>query len=173
MIESVGMDGAVASLTTLCTPHKGSQIASQIMRLPKITKKFVAFWINLAYRIFGDKRPDSLKVCEQLQSHSQPQSETLNISPNVYCQSYSSTLEKSRDDFIMGIPLIFSKHFENDMSDGLVSVESSKFGEYKGDCIDGSISHVQIAGFALSKKKKDKIYAFYLNICKELSELNL
>lgn len=170
MIQSLEMEGAVASLTTLCTPHKGSQVATKIYRLPKFIKKFIAFWINFWYRIFGDKKPDSLTVCKQLQSVSEIECDTLNFSEKVYCQSYSTVLKRSRDDFIMGIPLMFSKHWEKSSSDGLVSVEASKFGEYKGNVSEDSISHSEIAGFAVSKKKREKIYAFYLQLCAELAE---
>lgn len=171
MIEQLGMSDRVASLTTLCTPHKGSQIATQILRMPKFFKKFIAFWVNTAYRIFGDKKPDALRVCEQLKSVPNEEIAPLNFSDKVYCQSYSANLEKSRDDFIMGIPLIFSKHWEKEKSDGLVSATSSEFGNYRGEFPDGSVSHLQIVGFAASKKKKEKIYAFYKRICEELTEM--
>lgn len=170
MIRNLGMEEAVASLTTLCTPHKGSQWATKIYGLPMFVKKFIAFWLNFWYRIFGDKHPDSLAVCEQLRFVNDIETDTLNFSDKVYCQSYSSVLKRSRDDFIMGIPLIFSKHWENDNSDGLVSVEASKFGEYRGNASEDSISHSEIVGFALSKKKREKVYAFYLSLCAELAE---
>ena len=35
MIEHLDMSDHIASLTTLCTPHKGSPIASAILRMPK------------------------------------------------------------------------------------------------------------------------------------------
>ena len=41
MITSLGMEDKVASLTTLCTPHKGSIIASKIWSLPMPLKKMV------------------------------------------------------------------------------------------------------------------------------------
>ncbi|MBQ2471525.1 MAG: hypothetical protein II508_02910, partial [Acholeplasmatales bacterium] len=66
MIEKLGMEDYVQSLTTLCTPHKGSPVASSILKLPKWMLKFIAFWINFWYRIFGDKKPDSLTVCKEL-----------------------------------------------------------------------------------------------------------
>lgn len=171
MIENLDMADRVASLTTLCTPHKGSQIATQILRMPNFSKKFIAFWINAAYRVFGDKKPNSLMVCEQLKSVPEEEIAPLGFSDKVYCQSYSATMEKSRDDFIMGIPLMFSKHYEKGKSDGLVSVKSSEFGNYRGEFPDGSISHVQIIGFAASRKKKEKIYSFYKHICEELTEM--
>ncbi len=46
LIRELGMEDSVASLTTLCTPHKGSPVASRIMKLPNFLLKFVAFWIN-------------------------------------------------------------------------------------------------------------------------------
>lgn len=170
MIENLGMENAVASLTTLCTPHKGSPIASNILRLPKFIKKFIAFWINFWYRIFGDKKPNSLEVCKQLQSAPQTETATLSVG-NIYCQSFSTTLKKSRDDFIMGIPLKFCRHFDNDASDGLVTLSSAKFANYRGECIEDSISHSQIVDFMAGKKKKEKIYAFYGNLCAELAEM--
>lgn len=71
----------------------------------------------------------------------------------------------------MGIPLFFSKKYEKDLTDGLVSVESAKFGEYRGDCVEGSVSHSEIAGFMVKKKKKEKIYAFYLQLADELAQM--
>jgi len=170
MIEYLGMEDKVASLTTLCTPHKGSQIATGILGMPKPVKKFIAFWVNTVYRIFGDKKPDSLTVCEQLKSAPQTDAETINFNGKVYCQSYSSHMKRSRDDFIMGIPLMYSKKYEDGATDGVVSAESSKFGEYRGECTEESVSHSEIVDFMVKKKKKKKIYAFYISLCRGLAE---
>lgn len=170
MINNLGGENLVASLTTLCTPHRGSQIATNILRLPMPVKKFIAFWLNFWYRAFGDKKPDALTVCDQLKYCPQIEKETFEVSDKVYCQSYSTTMNRSRDDFIMGIPLMFSKHYEKDPSDGLVSVESAKFANYRGNCMEESVSHSEIVDFMVKKKKRDKIHAFYKNLCKELAE---
>ena len=70
----------------------------------------------------------------------------------------------------MGIPLIFFRYFEKGKeTDGLVSKESSIFGEYKGYAFNESISHSQITDFFAGKKKKEKIYAFYGALCLDLS----
>ena len=79
-------------------------------------------------------------------------------------------MERSRDDFVMGIPLKFSVHFERDASDGLVSKHSTKFGIYRGDAINESISHTEIVDFMVKKSKKEKIYNFYIDLCDELVE---
>lgn len=170
LIKQLDMEDKVASLTTLCTPHKGSPVASKIMKFPKFLLKFVAFWVNLWYRIFGDKHPNAYEVCRQLQRHDNE--ELLPFSESVYCQSFSTSMKKVRDDFVMGIPLIFSRFCEKSETDGLVPVNSAIFENYRGNCIDGSISHSQIVDFMVSKKKKEKIYGFYSAICKELAEMN-
>lgn len=167
MIENLKMEEHVASLTSLSTPYKGSPIANFLLKLPKFIIRILAFWINLIYKIFKDKKPDAYKVCMQLKEKESIESEMLNIN-NIYVQSYSSTLKKSRDDFIMGIPLLYFKYFKKGDSDGMVSRESSKFGEFKGDMLDESISHAEMVDFTLNKNKKEKVYAFYLNLVHDL-----
>lgn len=172
MIQELGMADSVASLTTLSTPHKGSRVASKLYDLPRWLKKFIAFWINLWYRIFGDKHPDALTVCRQLRLSPNEELDRLRVPAGVYCQSYSATMNRSRDDFLMFIPLYFSRRWgEEGATDGLVSVESAKYAEYRGDCLDESLSHSEMVGFSLKKQKRRKVYAFYLNLCKELAEL--
>ena len=46
MIEHLGMADKVASLTTLCTPHQGSPVASFVLKFPKFAVKYAAFWVN-------------------------------------------------------------------------------------------------------------------------------
>lgn len=166
LIENLGGEKLVASLTTLCTPHKGSPIATLILRLPKWLTKFIAFWVNLWYRILGDKHPNSLEVCRQLELRD----DSLSSLPDgVYCQSYSASIKRSRDDFVLGIPLAFSHWYEDKPSDGLVSVDSAQYGEYKGN-LDNS-SHKDIVDFMIGKKKRERIFAFYLQICEDLTNL--
>lgn len=171
MINTLGMEDKVASLTTLCTPHYGSPIASSLLRLPEFLVKFLAFWINFWYRIFGDKRPDALEVCKQLQAVPDSTQEKQVLPATVYCQSFSTTLKRSRDDFVMGIPLAFCRRFDGTPGDGLVTAPSTVFGHYRGDCTDDSLSHSQIVDFMAGKKKKEKIYAFYTGLCEELAEM--
>jgi triacylglycerol esterase/lipase EstA (alpha/beta hydrolase family) len=55
-------------------------------------------------------------------------------------------------------------------NDGLVSGTSSMFGTYKGECIDDSISHIQIIDLFAKKENRQKIFEFYIRLCKELEE---
>ncbi len=170
LIEHLDMNDKIASLTTLCTPFKGSIIATLSLKLPRFIKKIIVFFINFWYRIFKDEKPDALKVAEELKERDSLEIETLNISHNIYCQSYSTTLKRKRDDFLLSIPLMFSRYYKKDKTDGLVSQESTKFENYKGDCLDESISHNDIVDFLPNKKKQEKIFKFYKDLCKDLEK---
>lgn len=170
MIERLGMENSVASLTTVCSPHRGSRLATKLYSFPKCLLKFAAFWINFWYKIFGDKHPNSLEVLKQLKEIPQEQYEDAVTCKCVYSQSYSAIMKRCRDDFIMGITLKITRRAEQSDTDGVVSVESSKWGEYKGNCLDESVSHSQIIDFMVGKKKRQKVYKFYLAICQDLAE---
>lgn len=172
MISNLYMEDKVASLTTLCTPHKGSIIASGIWSWHDIFKKPIAFFINMFYKhILGDKNPDAMTVCRQL-CYVDEALETVGFTDKVYCQSYSSTLRSGKDCFVMALPMRIYKHFSGKENDGMVSGESAKFANYKGDCLRESISHLQIVDILAKPKSREAIYDFYKSICKELVDLS-
>ena len=176
MIQRLNMAKSIASLTTLCTPHRGSPIASFIMRFPRPIVRYAAFWINAVYRLLGDRAPDSFTACEELKRNENVAQETMCGSGDVFCQSFSSTMEiKERHaDFVMSIPLMFSRLIEKgSLTDGLVPRESAIFGVYRGDCVDGSVSHTEVVDFMVRDRKRDKIYAFYAALCEELVRAGL
>ena len=176
MITDLGMAPKVASLTTLCTPHKGAPIASFVMRLPKFAVKYAAFWVDLAYRILGDKDPDSFTACEELRRVNSLETETVNLADGVMCQSFSAAMRPGEDkaDFVMTVPMMFSRYLEKGaVTDGLVPRDSAMFGDYRGDCADGSVSHTEIVDFMVRDSKRDKIYAFYSALCEELVRAGL
>ena len=171
MITKLGMEDKVASLTTLCTPHKGSIIASKIWDLPMPIKKILAFFIDMFYCLFlGDKHPDSMRACEQLRSIDADE-DTLQFSYKVYCQSYSTGISDVKDCFIMALPMMIQHHYEIPDNDGVVSEESAQFGCYRGKCLDIPVSHVQIIDLFSKKSQKEQIYSFYKKVCRELSEM--
>ena len=174
MIVSLEMAPHVASLTTLCTPHRGSPIASFIMRFPKFAVRYAAFWVNTAYRILGDRHPDSYAACEELKRIENLETEAVNAADGILCQSFSAAIQPGKGDFVMGIPLIFSRFIEKGrITDGLVPRDSAIFGRYRGDCVDDSVSHTEIVDFMVRDKKRDKIFAFYSLLCEELARAGL
>ena len=176
MIDCLDLANHTASLTTLCTPHRGSPIASFILRFPEFLLKYAAFFVNLAYRILGDKNPDALTACKQLRRISPEEESSLPTSRGLFCQSFSASInEKDRHtDFIMGIPAFFSRLIDkNAVTDGLVPQDSAIFGDYRGECIDGSVSHTEIVDFMVRDKYRDRIFAFYSSLCEELAQMGL
>ena len=171
MITKLYMEEHIASLTTLCTPHRGSIIASKIWNLPVPIKRIFAFSIDSFYKLFcGDEHPDSMRACQELREVNESE-ETLQFSEKVYCQSYSTTINETKDCFIMALPMKIHHHYEVFNNDGLVSEKSAKFGNYRGNCLDIPISHVQIIDLFSKKEQKGKIYSFYSKLCHELSEM--
>lgn len=170
MIMNLDMEDKVASLTTLCTPHKGSQIATIILKMPKWLIKIISNCINFCYKILGDDKPNVLKACKQLKADSNIESCTVDFSNKVYCQSYSAVMKKRRDDLLMAIPYVVLKKIGQIDSDGLVTKDSTRFGEYKGICLRDSVSHLEIVDVLANKKEKEKVYKFYKKICKNLTK---
>ena len=169
MILHLDMSDKVSSLTTLCTPHKGSPVATKIWGLPMWLKKCLSFFINGFYKIMGDKNPDSLKACEQLKATENP-ADSDNVDDNVYYQSYSATLRNKKDCLLMAISMNVLVKSGEARNDGMVSEKSSIFGTYKGECLDESVSHTQIVDFLAKRKNRHKIFEFYIKLCKELEE---
>lgn len=170
MITNLGMEDKIASLTTLCTPHRGSIIASWIWSLPLWMKRIFAFFINSFYKLVGDELPDAMRACEQLRAVDESE-EALCFSEKVYCQSYSTNLKRGKDCFLMGLPMTLYKHYEKVDNDGMVSGKSAEFGNYRGDCLDISVSHLQIVDFLATKSQRERIFAFYIQLCRELGEM--
>ncbi len=165
-LSALGMREKAASLTTLCTPHRGSGIATWLYRRPRWLMKFIAFWIDLWYRICRDRHPDSYAVCRQLCSTDEEIS--FGDLDGVYCQSFSSAIDSCKDDFLLSAPLLLSRHCKEGESDGIVTVESSRFANYRGSCLGEKASHSDIIGLSRNKKKRESVYEFYIGLCEEL-----
>ena len=176
MIQHLDMAPHVASLTTLCTPHRGSPIASFILRFPKFAVKYAAFWVDTAYRFLGDTQPDSYAACQELRRAESLETETVNLADGILCQSFSSSMREGsgKNDFVMTIPHVFSRFLEKEsVTDGMVPRDSAIFGTYRGECVDDSVSHTEIVDFMVRDSKRDKIFAFYSALCEELARAGL
>ncbi len=170
MIAVLGMHTRVATLTTLSTPHHGSRLSTIILRHPAFMVKTLAFFINIFYRICGDRKPDVYAAAIDLTDEKMRQfNETVPNSPSVYYQSYSATLSKEKA-FLTYIPYKIIRWCEKDETDGLVSVESSRWGTYQGH-IAGNPNHLQMISLSPSGKRRRAVAAFYKQIIAQLAEL--
>ena len=169
MISVLGMEDQIASLTTLSTPHHDSKMSRTLLKMPKWMARFIAFWTNSLYRLCGDEHPDLLTVAREITDlYLTEFNGRVRNSKQVFYQSFSSGIYRRRM-IAMFFQHRFSVYCEGGNTDGIVSVESSKWGNYRGD-IGGELNHLEMVSFYGSKKKREQVASFYQTLVKELSE---
>ncbi len=149
LASRLGMDEHIASVTTLGSPHRGTHLADIILgRLP-LPKFATARLINLYAILMGDKRPDSLRAVVQVTTDSMKQ---FNVevpdSMKVYYQSYASHVNKEYPNILWKTMAYIIRDYEG-KNDGMVGIESCKWGNYRG-LIESptakSVSHADMVG---------------------------
>ena len=170
MISRLDMGKHVASLTTLSTPHHGSGLSAKLLSMPVFLAKAIAFFTNTFYKLLGDRQPDILQLGRELTAQAMEHfNEAVPNVPEVYYQSFSSTAPHKKA-FLRFIPYQISRYCEQDDTDGMVSVKSSKWGNYRGS-ISSELDHFKMVGVYGTKKRLTGVGLFYLHILKELREL--
>ena len=132
MISKLDMGGYVASLTMMSSPHRGCKFVDIACKLPDKIYKAIAKFFDNRYRSLGDKNPDFYTASRQFSTqHSEKFNEEVKDVESVYYQSYVSVVKSMFSDYILTIPYLLVRLTEGE-NDGLVSVESAKWGEFKG-----------------------------------------
>lgn len=174
LISGLNMADKVATLTTISTPHRGSGIIDVLEKLPDSACREIARLVDKGFQKVGDKQPDCYHASKQLSTAFCTQfNERYQDSPKVYYQSYTSVMKCALSDYIMAVPHILLFWKERKPSDGLVTVESAQWGEFKGVFKNKhfrGISHADMIDL-----RRDDIYAFdvleeYIRIVRELKE---
>lgn len=170
MISKLGMAQYVASLTTLSTPHYGSGLSAHLLKMPSFVTKICAFFCNTFYRILGDRHPDVLKLGQEITAEAMEEfNRSVINAPDVYYQSYSSTTSHKKA-FLHFVPYQISRYCEQDDTDGMVAVKSSRWGNYRGNVTE-NVDHFQMVGVYGSKRKLVGVGLFYLQIIRELEAM--
>ncbi|MCP4132724.1 MAG: triacylglycerol lipase [bacterium] len=176
LISSLEMAKHVASLTTISTPHRGSELIDVLEKLGEKKYRQVTASIDKYFKFFGDSVPDSYTSSKQLKpSYMEKFNEENPDSPLVYYQSYGDAMSQANSDGLLSGPYLLMKWAkgESDGNDGLVSLESAKWGEFRGlfSSEDGKgLSH----GDVIDLKRKDMdgsdVIEKYIEIVSELKE---
>lgn len=170
MISRLDMQKHVASLTTLSTPHHGSGLSAKLLQMPAFMAKTIAFFTDNFYRLLGDRQPDILRLGQELTKEAMEDfNATVQNAPSVYYQSFSSTAPHKKA-FLRFIPYQISRYCEQDDTDGMVAVKSSRWGNYRGS-ISSELDHFKMVGMYGRKKKLTGVGLFYLHIIQELRDL--
>ncbi len=173
-ISCLGMDKYVATLTTVCTPHLGSELVDFLLeKLPEPVVDFVAKKYNDIYTKLGDESPDFIAGITDLTAEkAKTYSENMPDSPDVSYRSYMTLMNGFMSaGFPLNIGYLLLKRFGGS-NDGLVREESAKHGDYTliplkkgrgishGDTID--LMRENIDGFDVRE--------FYVDIFRRLAE---
>ncbi len=171
MISMLGMDDKVASLTTLATPHRGSSMADYIIK-HAADKKLMSAVFDFYARVIGDDNPESLNAGIELTTAKMKDfNNTVQNSKSVYYQSYACAIDSSF--FNPMWKTMYDKIAESEgPNDGLVAVDSAKWGNFRGvvNC-DGKllVTHADIVGMHfLSGENCFDAGDFILNIVHDL-----
>ncbi|HPL15075.1 MAG TPA: alpha/beta fold hydrolase [Spirochaetota bacterium] len=177
-ISNLGLSPYVASYTSIAGPHRGSAIADVIMGvIPNPVKPLVGAALDFVYAfVFGDKNPNSVQNGWDL-----TRSYMINtFNPNtpnksgVYYQSAAAKIKMMAIDarnwyFIGTWPILLAIEGDND---GLVSVNSAKWGNfrgvYEGAWYSAGVDHLNIVDQVFGFTPGFDAPQFYIDIVAEL-----
>ncbi|MFN8237415.1 MAG: alpha/beta fold hydrolase [Chitinophagales bacterium] len=172
----LGMDEHISSITTLGSPHRGTHLADIILgRLP-LPKFATARLVNLYATLMGDKRPDSLRAVVQVTTQGMKQfNEEVPDSTKVYYQSYASHVNKEYPNILWKTIAYIIRPYEG-KNDGMVGIESCKWGNYKGiiqSDTASSVSHADMVGLTqFFGNPNFDARVFFTDIIHELKKMN-
>lgn len=131
-ISVLGMEDYVASLTTISSPHRGVKMVDYLCHLPDGLYRFVAKIFDSYFKRLGDKNPNFYEATRAFSTEKSKEfNKRVNDSEKVFYQSYTTVLKSFFSDYILCIPYVVIKRLEGE-NDGLVSINSAKWGEFKG-----------------------------------------
>lgn len=186
LISTLGRSESIASLSTMNTPHNGSETVDWLFRFPEILIKLTGNITDFFMKILGDSNPESYKVFGQLTTSFAHQFNEENPdNSGVYYQSFGFFMKSMFGDAIMSVPYFAVKNCEGQKNDGLLTEKSVKWTNFRGMFTSSSkrgISHcdeVDLRRRPFSKKKSENKYEisdiadFYVNLVAELKQMNL
>ena len=183
LISTLGIADNIASLTTISTPHHGSKTMDILCRFPIPVYKLTSFFVNLWFRLLGDKHPDFFHSSRGFSStEMQNFNEQNPDAENVFYQSYGAVMHNSFSDLFMAIPHFIIKRVEGE-NDGLVTVTSARWTNFRGvlkGTTNRGISHCDVIDLRrkrLTKREKQDcvsdITQKYVEIVASLKKMGL
>lgn len=127
--SSLGMGPAIASITTVGTPHRGSQTVDRLLKAPDSLFNVAAFAVNNWIGLIGDTKPDFFAVCRDFSTDCARRFNEKNPDvPGVFYQSYAGVMKTPLSDIKLSTANLVVRLIEGE-NDGLVTVESARWGE--------------------------------------------
>lgn len=168
----------VASLTTISTPHRGSQFADYMLTRvsPKNQKRF-CFAYNRTLNRLGEPEADLMTAVRELTTeHCIALDKRMAQPPGVLCQSYGSKMNKPlKGRFPMNFTGVVMASLAQD-NDGLVSADSFPWGDryilLTSDSPIG-ISHCDMTDLNRTNLPDFDVREFYVQLVAELKDKGL
>lgn len=173
-ISSLGLGNRVATLTTINTPHGGSDLVDYLMgKCPDKMIKWISDRYNSIFRKLGDKEPDFLAGVGDLSpARLKALAPYMEDCPEV---SYRSCMSVMKSVFSAGLPLnvgyLIIKRL-NGRSDGLVWENAAIHGEHRMVTAKGirGISHGDTIDLFRENIDGYDVREFYANLVAELKK---
>ena len=133
LISSMGDGDKVATLTTINTPHRGSELITLFNKLPDSLFRFITSCINKPFILAGDDEPDCYASSKQLDPEFCRQFNEENPDvEGVYYQSYGSVMKSCFSDSLLFFPYLLLCTCKGGQNDGLVDISSTMWGNFRG-----------------------------------------
>jgi triacylglycerol lipase len=134
-ITNLGMASKVASHTSIAGPHRGSELADLIMfSFNDGTVNALGGALDLVYTfLFGDSDPNSVANGYDVTTRNMAafNKSTPNVS-GIYYQSWAAKAKWGCPSVLLEIPWMLMLSQGSGSNDGLVSVNSAKWGTFRG-----------------------------------------
>lgn len=177
LASSLGYANKIASITTLSTPHNGSETVDSFMKIPGPLMKIGCKITDIWFRILGDKSPDTYSAVHSLTTTKAKEFNQQNPDvESIYYQSYAFVMKNAFSDIFLFLPNLVVNHFEGE-NDGLLPPKAVKWTNFKG-IVRGvntrGISHCDEVDMRRKKiqitydGKEADIVDLYLDIAKQL-----
>jgi len=159
----------IASLTTICTPHHGAEIADMLYNKKIIHTKLIKKALTFFGKWYGDKTPNLYNLIYQLTKEKMIEfNEKVIMDDRVFYQNLYTTMNNAIDDLMFFHSYLYIKKISGN-NDGLVSESSAQWGN-NTIRIDGRISHAQILDYKKKKISGRNIPGIYLDTIENLSK---
>lgn len=168
----------VASLTTISTPHRGSELADYLFnKIPPKTQERICIAYRKALNKLGEPEADLMTAAKQLTiEYCTALDQQMPQPDGVFCQSFGSKMNKpSKGHFPMNFTGVVMSHITQD-NDGLVSTDSFPWGDRYTLLTSGSpigISHGDMTDLNRTNLPDFDVREFYVQMVAELKDMGL
>ncbi|MBN1618702.1 hypothetical protein JW887_05190 [Candidatus Dojkabacteria bacterium] len=171
--RGLGYGSKIASLTTISTPHHGSELADRIISFKFINSSLVKNASKTFAYIYGDKNPDPYRLAVELTTKEMKNfNEKYTDNKKTFYQSYGTKLNNTLEDITFSVTFPYIKNISGE-NDGVVSTNSSKWGELFTliNSPERGISHAEIIDIKCKDISGINVPTIYLNIIRDLARM--